>query len=73
MRPPEDLADFASFMTNLVTRYAGLVDAYEIWKSPNLLKYWTAPVYYQEPELTDDGDYGIPDEFSWALATTFRC
>ncbi len=60
--PPEDLADFASFMTNLVTRYAGLVDAYEIWKSPNLLKYWTAPVYYQEPELTDDGDYGIPDE-----------
>ncbi len=60
--PPEDLADFASFMTNLATRYAGLVDAYEIWKSPNLLKYWTAPVYYQEPELTDDGDYGIPDE-----------
>ncbi len=60
--PPEDLADFASFMTNLVTRYAGLVDAYEIWKSPNLLKYWTAPVYYLEPELTDDGDYGIPDE-----------
>ena len=60
--PPEDLADFASFLTNLVTRYAGLVDAYEIWKSPNLLKYWTAPVYVREPELTDDGDYGIPDE-----------
>ncbi len=60
--PPEDLGDFADFMTNLVTRYAGLVDAYEVWKSPNLLKYWTAPVYYREPEMTEDGDYGIPDE-----------
>lgn len=60
--PPEDLKHFANFMANLVTRYAGLVDAYEIWKSPNLLKYWTVPVYLHEPELTDDGDYGIPDE-----------
>lgn len=60
--PPEDLDDFARFMANLVTRYAGLVDAYEIWKSPNLLKYWTVPVYYQEPELTEGGDYGVPDE-----------
>lgn len=60
--PPVDLDDFASFMVNLVSRYAGLVDAYEIWKSPNLLKYWMAPVYYHDPELTDDGDYGIPDK-----------
>ena len=60
--PPENLDYFADFMANLVTRYAGLVDAYEIWKSPNLLKYWTVPVYLREPELMDDGDYGIPDE-----------
>lgn len=60
--PPEDLSDFADFLANLATRYAGLVDAYEIWKSPNLLKYWTVPVYHREPEMTDDGDYGIPDE-----------
>ncbi len=60
--PPENLADFASFVANLATRYAGLVDAYEIWKSPNLLKFWTVPVYHREPVLTDDGDYGIPDE-----------
>ena len=60
--PPADLDDFAAFMANLVTRYAGLVDGYEIWKSPNLLKYWTVPVYYREPELTAEGDYGVPDE-----------
>ncbi|MCY3780432.1 MAG: LysM peptidoglycan-binding domain-containing protein, partial [Chloroflexi bacterium] len=60
--PPEDLNDFATFMANLATRYAGIVDAYEIWKSPNLLRYWTIPVYKREPELNADGDYGIPDE-----------
>ena len=60
--PPVDLSDFSRFLTNLVTRYAGLVDAYEIWKSPNLLKYWTVPVFHREPELTEDGDYGIPEE-----------
>ena len=35
--PPENYADFAAFLANLVTRYAGLVEAYEIWKSPNLV------------------------------------
>ena len=60
--PPEDYSDFAAFLANLVTRYAGLVDAYEIWKSPNLLKYWTVPVYHRSPELDEDGDYGVPDE-----------
>lgn len=59
--PPEELEDFATFLANLATRYAGIVDAYEIWKSPNLLKYWTVPVYEREPELNADGDYGIPD------------
>lgn len=60
--PPEDLADFGKFMTDLATRYSGVVDAYEIWKSPNLLKYWTVPVYTTPPELQDNGDYGVPDE-----------
>lgn len=59
--PPENFDHFATFMANLATRYARIVDAYEIWKSPNLLKYWTVPVYEQEPELTADGDYGFPD------------
>ena len=60
--PPENLVHLSSFLANLVTRYAGLVDAYEIWKSPNLLKYWTVPVYHRTPEKTADGDYGVPDE-----------
>lgn len=60
--PPEDYGDFASFLANLVIRYAGLVEAYEIWKSPNLLKFWSVPVYTRTQEMTDDGDYGIPDQ-----------
>ncbi len=60
--PPEDYNDFAAFLANLATRYAGLVDAYEIWKSPNLVKFWTVPVYTRPRERIDDGDYGIPDE-----------
>ena len=59
--PPEDYADFARFLASLVIRYAGLVDAYEIWKSPNLLKFWTVPVYARPQERTAAGDYGIPD------------
>ena len=59
--PPENLDDFARFLANLATRYAGLVSAYEIWKAPNLLKYWTVPIYDSEPARTADGDYGIPD------------
>lgn len=60
--PPEDFATFGLFMTNLATRYSGVVDAYEIWKSPNLLRYWTVPKYNNPPELLDTGDYGVPDE-----------
>lgn len=60
--PPEDYNDFAAFLANLVTRYAGLVDAYEVWKSPNLVKFWTVPAYTRPREMTGDGDYGIPDE-----------
>ena len=60
--PPEDFATFGLFMTNLSTRYKGVVDAYEIWKSPNLLRYWTVPKYTNPPEILDTGDYGVPDE-----------
>ena len=59
--PPEDFDEFARFLANLAARYAGLVDAYEIWKSPNLLKFWTAPLYTRPQARTADGDYGIPD------------
>ena len=60
--PPEDIATFGTFMTDLTTRYAGVVDAYEIWKSPNLLKYWTVPVYATPPERDESGNFGVPDE-----------
>lgn len=59
--PPADLNDFAAFLAQTVARYASLVDAYEIWKAPNLLKYWNVPVYEQAPEETEDGDFGLPD------------
>lgn len=62
--PPEKLEDFARFLAALVTRYAGLVQAYEIWKSPNLVKFWTVPVYTRERETTAEGDFGIPDEIA---------
>lgn len=60
--PPEDLVNLGTFMTSLATRYVGVVDAYEIWKSPNLLKYWTVPVYATPPERQESGDFGVPDE-----------
>ncbi|NDJ75890.1 MAG: LysM peptidoglycan-binding domain-containing protein [Chloroflexi bacterium] len=39
--PPTDYQTFANFMGELATRYAGVVDAYEIWDEPNLQRSWT--------------------------------
>ena len=38
--PPDDLANFETFLTTLVERYNGRVDAYEIWDEPNLRRNW---------------------------------
>ncbi len=43
--PPTDNQDFANFMTQLATRYAGRVDAYEIWKEANLRREWNGKAY----------------------------
>ncbi len=43
--PPTDNQDFANFVTQLATRYAGRVDAYEIWKEPNLRREWNGKAY----------------------------
>ncbi len=48
--PPEDLATFDSFLTTLATRYAGRVDAYEIWTEPNLRRNWRNS---EAPRLSD--------------------
>ena len=40
--PPSDYATFATFLTGLATRYAGLVHAYEIWPEANLNSRWSS-------------------------------
>ncbi len=38
--PPDDLNTFFSFLTTIVERYSGQVDAYQIWDEPNLRRNW---------------------------------
>lgn len=38
--PPDNLQDFADFITAVATRYKGRVDAYQIWNEPNLSREW---------------------------------
>jgi hypothetical protein len=39
--PPADPATLAHFLSILAGRYAGVVDAYQIWQSPNMGVYWS--------------------------------
>ena len=40
--PPADYANFAGFMAVTAKRYAGVINAYEIWPEANLrIKWWT--------------------------------
>jgi len=41
--PPADLAAFENFVTTLAGRYAGMVDAYQIWQAPNVIANWDSP------------------------------
>lgn len=38
--PPDDLADFGDFAEAVASRYAGRIDAYNIWNEPNLAREW---------------------------------
>lgn len=38
--PPNDYQHYANFVGAVATRYAGRVDAYEIWSEPNLRQNW---------------------------------
>jgi hypothetical protein len=38
--PPEDVEDFGDFCHALAARYAGRVDAYQVWNEPNLAREW---------------------------------
>ena len=50
--PPDDLQDFADFVSAVAQRYRGRVDAYQIWNEPNLAREWGGqspdPVRYAE-------------------------
>jgi LysM repeat protein len=41
--PPDNFGDYATFVGTLAARYAGRVDAYEIWNEPNLRREWNNP------------------------------
>lgn len=43
--PPDDFADFATFVSALATRYTGKVQAYQIWNEPNLRREWASGEY----------------------------
>ncbi|HEY8475826.1 MAG TPA: cellulase family glycosylhydrolase [Chloroflexota bacterium] len=38
--PPDDLQDWADFLTALATRYRGRIAAYQLWNEPNLDREW---------------------------------
>ncbi len=39
--PPDDYNEYAKFLTELLTRYEGKVDAIEVWNEQNLDREWT--------------------------------
>jgi LysM repeat protein len=39
--PPDELADFTTFIGRLAENYAGQVAAYQIWEEPNLRRNWS--------------------------------
>ncbi|MCD4687361.1 MAG: LysM peptidoglycan-binding domain-containing protein [Anaerolineae bacterium] len=41
--PPTDNQTYANFVGQLAQRYAGVVDAYEVWNEPNLRREWNTP------------------------------
>ncbi|MBI5671488.1 MAG: LysM peptidoglycan-binding domain-containing protein [Chloroflexi bacterium] len=43
--PPDSFADYGLFVTTLAQRYAGRVQAYEIWNEPNLRREWNSTIH----------------------------
>ena len=48
--PPTDVADYARFTNWMATRFAGRVQAWEVWNEPNLDDFWLGedPVRYAQ-------------------------
>jgi hypothetical protein len=38
--PPDNVADFAAYCGAVASRYAGRIDAYQVWNEPNLGREW---------------------------------
>ncbi|MHB9032838.1 MAG: cellulase family glycosylhydrolase [Anaerolineae bacterium] len=57
--PPDNLQDFADFLTALAQRYKGRIQAYQIWNEPNLAREWGG----QTPD---------PAGFAALLATAYQ-
>ena len=47
--PPDNFADYATFIGALAARYVGKVQAYEIWNEPNLRREWNSSVHAINP------------------------
>ncbi len=43
--PPDNYADYATFIGALAAHYAGKVQAYEIWNEPNLRREWNSTIH----------------------------
>ncbi|RMG96254.1 MAG: hypothetical protein D6706_10550 [Chloroflexi bacterium] len=41
--PPDDYNQYAQFLTELLTRHPGRIDAIEVWNEQNLDREWTSP------------------------------
>lgn len=49
--PPDNVSDFAPFVSALVGRYAGRVQAYEIWSEPNRRSEWSCTEQPEQPRF----------------------
>lgn len=49
--PPDNAADYGAFMAALAARYAGRVQAYEIWNEPNRRSEWSCTEDPQNPRF----------------------
>ena len=48
--PPQDPGTYANFIGRMASRYAGRVQAYEIWNEQNLAREWGGPGRLSAPE-----------------------
>lgn len=46
--PPREFSLYTAFVSAVAERYAGVVDAYQIWNEPNLRREWNTIISYDE-------------------------